>query len=316
VACNGASASLFLTDAPFQGPVATVRVGRIMTDDGLRFVLNPTQAQLEFSDIDLVLSGHADGINMIEVGAAEVDEATMIDAIRFGLKEGIEPILEMMQELRRKCGAPEVRMGELSKPSDEVVALVKKAVEKDLTEIRKLKGKNERNTSVDQLRDKLLAEHFAIPAGLSFSDYQAAEKRQRDAKEAFRILEKKVTHALVAEHGIRADGRGLTEIRPLDMSVSIFPRTHGSAFFQRGETQSLVSCTLGTIKDEQIVDGLLPEYAKKFYLHYNFPPFCTGEAGRIAGPGRGASSATARSRNDRCWASCRAARNSPTRSAW
>src|SRR5262245_48570064 len=137
VACNGASASLFLTDAPFQGPVATVRVARIMTDDGLRFVLNPTQAQLEFSDMDLVLSGQADGINMLEVCAAEVDEATMIEAIRFCLEEGIKPILEMMQELRAKCGAPETRMGEIIKPSDEVVAIVKKAVEKDLIAARK-----------------------------------------------------------------------------------------------------------------------------------------------------------------------------------
>ena len=108
----------------------------------------------------------------------------------------------------------------------------------------------------------------------------------REAKECLRILEKKITHYLVAEKGIRADGRPLRQIRPLDMSVALLPRTHGSAFFQRGETQSIVTCTLGTTKDEQIVDGLMPEYAKKFYLHYYFPPFCTGEAGRITGPGR------------------------------
>jgi polyribonucleotide nucleotidyltransferase len=119
-----------------------------------------------------------------------------------------------------------------------------------------------------------------------YSDHLAAETRRKEAKEALRILEKKVCHSLIGQKGIRADGRALKQIRPLDMSVSVFPRTHGSAFFQRGETQSLVTCTLGTVKDEQIVDGLLPEYAKKFYLHYNFPPFCTGEAGRIAGPGR------------------------------
>ena len=114
----------------------------------------------------------------------------------------------------------------------------------------------------------------------------AAEKTQREAKEAFRKLEKKSTRQLIVDESIRADGREFNQIRDLEMETKIFPRTHGSAFFQRGETQSLVTCTLGTGRDEQIVDGLMPEYAKKFYLHYNFPPFCVGEAGRIMGPGR------------------------------
>jgi len=286
LACCGAAAALNITDAPFEGPVATVRVGRIVTDDGPSFVLNPTQAQMDFSDLDLVLSGHADGINMIEVGSAEVDEETMLEAIRFGLKEGVTPILEMMDELREKSGAPERRLGSLALPSDEVIDEVKKLVEKDLVAARKLKGKQERNDTVKALRDHMLANHFAVADGLSFADFQKAQKRQAEAKEAFRRLEKKITHRLVGNEGIRAGGRGLKEIRELDMAVSIFPRTHGSALFQRGETQSLVTCTLGTIKDEQIVDGLMPEYAKKFYLHYYFPPFCTGEAGRIMGPGR------------------------------
>ena len=127
---------------------------------------------------------------------------------------------------------------------------------------------------------------YAIPEGVAYSDHLAAEKRQSHAKEAFRKLEKKTAHRLIAEDGTRADGRDLLEIRPLEMEVGFLARTHGSAFFQRGETQSIVTCTLGTTRNEQIVDGLMPEYAKKFYLHYNFPPFCTGEAGRIMGPGR------------------------------
>ena len=121
---------------------------------------------------------------------------------------------------------------------------------------------------------------------MSYTDHCVADKAQRDAKEAFRILEKKMTQDLAGNQGIRPDGRGLREIRPLEMEIGLLPRTHGSAMFQRGETQSLVTCVLGTIKDEQIIDGLMPEYAKKFYLHYYFPPFCTGEAGRITGPGR------------------------------
>ena len=286
VACCGASAALCVTDAPFQGPVATVRVGRVFTESGPRFVINPTQAQLDFSDLDLVVSGHADGINMIEVGAAEIDEATMLEAIKFGLHEGIRPILELMNELRRKCGAPEVKPGQCMLPSDEIAAAVKAKVHDRLMQARTIPGKQARGAAVDALLNELLHDHFPAATSGTYAEHLAAEDRRRQAKEAFRDLEKKLTHKLVAEKGIRPDGRGLREIRPIDISVGIFPRTHGSAFFQRGETQSLVSCALGTGKDEQIIDGLMPEYAKKFYLHYNFPPFCTGEAGRITGPGR------------------------------
>jgi polyribonucleotide nucleotidyltransferase len=287
LACTGASAALSITDAPFQGPIATVRVGRVITEQGSTFVINPTVAQLDYSDIDLVLSGHKDGINMIEVGAAEVDEATMIEAIRFGYDQGIKPILEAIEELRRACGAPAHAMGAPVLPSEEVMKLVKEKAYDSLKEARKIPGKQARNAKVDEIKKWVLDTHFAMPTGdVSFGAWQAADKRAKEAKEALRILEKKITHDLVANHGIRPDGRSKDQIRQLDMSVAIFPRTHGSAFFQRGETQSLVTCTLGTIKDEQIVDGLLPEYAKKFYLHYNFPPFCTGEAGRITGPGR------------------------------
>jgi polyribonucleotide nucleotidyltransferase len=249
-------------------------------------VINPTQAQLDFSDLDLVLSGHADGINMIEVGAAEIDESTMLEAIRFGYEHGVKPILELMMELREKSGAPAAKPGAQVLPADDVVAAVKAKVYDRLVEARKIPGKQARNAAVDAIRDEMLHESFPLPTDGSYGAYQAAETRRNQAKEAFRRLEKKITHMLVAEKGIRPDGRGLKTIRPIEIDVGVFPRTHGSAFFQRGETQSLVSCTLGTGKDEQIVDGLMPEYAKKFYLHYNFPPFCTGEAGRIMGPGR------------------------------
>jgi len=286
LACTGASAALMLTDAPFEGPVATVRIGRIITDDGEQFVLNPTHAQLEFSDLDMVLSGHKDGINMIEVGAAELPDADVLEAIKFGYENGIKPILELQQEFMEKAGKTEKRMGTLALPSDEIIEQVKKLAEAEMFEARKIKKKHERGDAVDALRKKMLDEHFAIPEGVPYSEHLKAEKRRNDAKEAFRMLEKKVTKRLIVEEGIRADGRDFTTIRPLDMEVGILARTHGSALFQRGETQSVVTCTLGTARAEQIVDGLMPEYAKKFYLHYNFPPFCVGEAGRIMGPGR------------------------------
>lgn len=286
LACTAASAALCLTDAPFEGPVATVRVGRIVTDDGEEYVLNPTHAQMEFSDLDLVLSGHADGLNMIEVGAAEVPEADLIEAIRVGYEEGIKPMLEMQLELMEKAGKKEKRPGTLLLPPDEIIEQVKKIAGEEMTKLRQIKSKQERGDAISELKDRMIEEHFAIPTGVAYSEHLEAEKRQGHAKEAFRSLEKKTAHRLIAEDGVRADGRKLNEIRELLMEVGFLPRVHGSALFQRGETQSIVTCTLGTTRDEQIVDGLMPEYAKKFYLHYNFPPFCVGEAGRIMGPGR------------------------------
>ena len=285
LACSAASAALCLTDAPFEGPVATVRVGRIVTDDGEQFVLNPTHAQMEFSDLDMILSGHADGINMIEIGAAEVPDADIVAAIRFGYEQGITPILEMQVDLMNKVGAAEKKLGVLSLPEEAVFEKVKAALEDELTTARQIKAKHERGEAVDALRERAI-ELFGLPETGSYPEYKTVEKQRADAKESFRRLEKKVCHKLIAEKGIRADGRERTEIRPLEMEVGIFARTHGSALFQRGETQSLCVCALGTTRNEQIVDGLMPEYAKKFYLHYNFPPFSVGEVRRIMGPGR------------------------------
>ncbi|GAB4552146.1 MAG: polyribonucleotide nucleotidyltransferase [Phycisphaerales bacterium] len=284
LASVGAAAALALSNAPFQGPLGTIRIGRIHTDEGYTLVVNPTVAQLEYSDLDLVLSGHRDGINMIEVGAAEIPDDEMLEAIEFGYKE-ITPILDMIDELAEQCGQ-EVEEWDSALPDEDVAAEVKKLAEKELTKLRQINGKNERGEKIAELKTRILDEHFAVKADGTYEDFQASDKRRRHASEAFRTLEKKVTRKLVVEKGIRADGRALDELRPLEMQVGVFARPHGSAMFQRGETQSLVTCTLGTGRDEQIVDGLTPEYSKKFYLHYNFPPFCVGETGRIMGPGR------------------------------
>ncbi|RMH29977.1 MAG: polyribonucleotide nucleotidyltransferase [Planctomycetota bacterium] len=286
IAGTGASAALAISDAPFEGPTAMVRVGRIFTDDGPQFVLNPTVSQLEYSDLDLVLAGHKDGVNMIEVGAAEVPDEDVLAAMKFGYEEGIKPILALIDELVKKVGK-EKRLGDhLNLIPDEIMATVRNACEKELTEARQIKSKTERGEKVAEIKKKVLDTHFAEKTDGTVAEAEASRKARSQASEAFRILEKKITRNLIVEKGIRADGRKPEEIRPLEMEVGVFARTHGSAFFQRGETQSLVSCTLGTGKDEQIIDGLLPEYSKKFYLHYNFPPFCVGEAGRIMGPGR------------------------------
>ena len=286
IAGTGAAAALAMSDCPFEGPLATVRVARIFTDDGPQFILNPTVSQLEYSDLDLVLAGHNDGVNMIEVGAAEVPDEDILEAIKFGYNEGIKPILALIGELAKKVGK-EKRLGDhMNIVPDEVMAKVKKACEKELTEARQIKGKHERGEAVSAIKKKMLDEHFAEKVDGTVEQAESSRLARRQAGEAFRTLEKKITRKLIIEKGVRADGRKFKEIRPLEMQVGYFACNHGSAFFQRGETQSLVSCTLGTGKDEQIVDGLLPEYSKKFYLHYNFPPFCVGEAGRIMGPGR------------------------------
>ncbi len=284
LAGTAASAALAISDAPFDGPLATVRVGRIHTDDGPQFVINPTVSQLDFSDMDMVLAGHCDGINMIEVGAAEVPDADVLAAIEFGY-DHIKQTLELIGELVEKAGQ-EKKPGTLLLPADEVTAKVKEVCTDGMMAARQIVGKQERSEAVDALRTKLLDEHFQVNESGTYGEFAASTKARSQAKEAFRTLEKKITRKLIVEKQARADGRAPKEIREIECEVGIFERTHGSAFFQRGETQSLVSCTLGTGRDEQIVDGLTPEYSKKFTLHYNFPPFCVGEARRIMGPGR------------------------------
>ena len=217
---------------------------------------------------------------------AEVPDGDILEAIKFGYENGVKPLLELQQELIEKAGATEKNPGESTLPSDELYEKVKSLIGTEMEAARKIHSKAERGNTIDALRKTMLEEHFAIPDGLTVSEHEKAAKLQSQAKECFRKVEKKTAHRLLAETGTRADGRGRTEIRPLHMETGVFTRTHGSALFQRGETQSIVTCALGTGRNEQIIDGLMPEYAKKFYLHYNFPPFCVGEAGRIMGPGR------------------------------
>jgi polyribonucleotide nucleotidyltransferase len=284
LAATAASAALAISNVPFEGPVATVRVGRIHTDDGPVFVVNPTVSQMEYSDMDVVVAGHKDGLNMIEVGAAEVDEKGVHGALKFA-NEHVKDILGMIDELARKAGKPKVA-GELFLPTAEIIAHTKSVCEKDMTAARQIKGKAERNAKVDALRKTFLDTHYPEKTDGTVGPWLQSKKNRTMAKEAFKRLEEKVTRRLIVEQKTRADGRGPLEIRPLAGAVGVLARTHGSAMFQRGETQNLVSVTLGTGKDEQVVDGLVPEYSKKFMLHYNFPPFATGEAKRISAPGR------------------------------
>ncbi len=284
LASVAASAALHISDAPFEGPIATVRVGRIFTEEGAQFVLNPTATQMEYSDLDLVLSGHKDGVNMIEVGAAEISEEDMLAAIEFG-QDAVLDICELIEDLREKAGV-EKRPGTLVLPSADVVKEVEAFAGKKMLKLRQIKSKEERSAAIRELRDEMLEKHFLENQDGTVAQWNVSKERRSMAKEAFRTLEKKTARKLVVDKALRADGRKIDEIRPLEMQVGTLARTHGSALFQRGETQSLVSCALGTARDEQVVDGLMPEYSKKFMLHYNFPPFCVGEARRIMGPSR------------------------------
>ncbi|HEB61124.1 MAG TPA: polyribonucleotide nucleotidyltransferase [Phycisphaeraceae bacterium] len=286
IAATAASAALAISSVPFQGPLATIRVGRIPVDDEMKYVVNPTISQLDFSDLDMVLSGHRDGFNMIEVGAAEVPEDAVLGAMEFGYQY-ITELLDMIDELVEKAGKPKDMGDYLYQPDEEVIEIVNREMSDKLREARLVPGKMDRDEKVNELRQQMLDELFPEP-GEDATPYQiqVMRKKRSDAVYAFRKLEKKLTRQLIVQEGRRADGRALDELRPIECEVGIFHRTHGSAMFQRGETQSLVSATLGTTRDEQIVDGLLPEYSKRFMLHYNFPPFCTGEARRIMGPGR------------------------------
>ncbi len=270
LAACGASAALTISDIPFDGPMGEVRVGRI---DG-KFIINPTHQQLEVSDIELVVAGTGDSIMMVEGEAKEVSESEMLEALRFAQTE-IKKIVDLQIELRKEAGkqkwiVPEKVIDENLK--NDVNEL---AFEKLKSIVYSVLTKEERSA-----KNKELAE---------FVKTSLAEKYPEQEKvigELLHDMEKELMRQRILTEGIRLDGRKTTDIRPITIETSLLPRTHGSALFTRGETQSLTTVTLGTKNDEQLVDGLLQEYTKKFMLHYNFPPFSVGEVGRLIGVSR------------------------------
>ena len=269
----GASAALAISSVPFEGPIGAVRVARV---DG-QFKVFPTTADMDQSDIDLLLSGTEDAVNMIEVGARELPEAVVFESIKTG-HAVINEIVGAIKELQQKVGKP--KFGKTNKPSDDLVNALQKKYGQELIAAKQTVKKQERNDAVKAVKEKIKAEFLAIDA-----------KTQKPLNDPFHValaisvVEEKLIRELILS-GKRPDGRDYKTVRPLMGAVSLLPRTHGSGLFQRGETQVLTTVTLGTGDDEQIVDGLGDEYSKKFMLHYNFPPFSTGEVKRIMGPGR------------------------------
>ncbi len=275
-----ASAALAISSVPFQGPVGNVRLGRI---DG-KVVVMPTAAQNEFSDLDLLLCGHRDGLNMIEVGAHELSEDIVAAAIEEGF-EHVKAIAKLIDDLVAKCG--QAKVNDTPPIPDDILKTVKDKLSGPLKAAKTTDGnKADRQNAVKEAISSFLKAEFPEPGDdATYAQHKRAAARKSFAKEAIHDLEEAITREIIRS-GKRTDGRKFDELRNIECEVGILPRVHGSALFTRGETQALVTCTLGTGKDEQIVDGLGDEYAEKFYLHYNFPPFSVGEAKRIMGPSR------------------------------
>ncbi len=281
IAGTGAAAAVAISSIPHDGPLATVRVGRV---EG-QFVIFPTASQMEYSDLDLVLSGHREGVNMIEVGSQEMPEADVLAAIKFG-HEHILTILDAIDELVSKAG--QKKTAELRLPPQEVFDAAIQALTDKIYQAKQIEGKLERDEAVRKVFTEYLDQVAPEPdenADLSYTAYKRATAKRKQVKATFEAVEEQATRRMILD-GRRPDGRGPDDIRQLTCEVGVLARAHGSATFTRGETQALVSTTLGVGRDEQIVDGLGEEYRQKFMLHYNFPPFCVGEARRISGPSR------------------------------
>jgi len=276
LAMIGASAALTISKIPFLGPIGACRLGRVNGE----FVVNPTHKQLAEGDLNLLLGGRKEAMNMIEVGAKELPESVIADAIATAQRT-VRQVCEMIEELREKVGVE--KEIPLVETDEELHSRIRAQIADRLYELKQIEGKQERNDAVKGLFEQVVAEYC-----LDEDSPQPPGEAKYDKAMVKRILGKvegEVVKKLLLE-GKRSDGRGYNDVRPISCEVAILPRTHGSALFTRGETQSLVSVTLGTIRDAQIIDGLLDEYAQNFTLHYNFPPFSVGEVRPVRGVGR------------------------------
>ncbi len=269
LAMIGASAALTISDIPFAGPIASVRVGRI---DG-QFVINPTISQCENCDISLIIAGSKNGIVMVEGGANIVSEAELLEAIFSGHK-ALQPLIEIQEQLREKLGVPK-RDFEPPQVDAELEQQINTVAGTRMRERILIPEKIKRNTALRQLKESILEE-----LGEDFVE------RKEEVLKIFSDLKKKLCRELILNEGRRIDNRKFDEIRPIACEVGILPRPHGSALFTRGETQVLGVLTLGSGLDEQRVETLIGDEFRPFMLHYNFPPFSVGEVKRVGAPSR------------------------------
>lgn len=266
----GSSLALSVSDIPFEGPIAGVVVGRINNE----FIINPTVDQLAKSDINLTVAGTKDAINMVEAGANEVPEETMLEAIMFGHGE-IKKIIAFQEKIVAEIGKEKMQVT-LYQVDAELEAEVKGLCEADLNKAVQVQEKHAREDAIKAVKDRVLV-HY---------EEETDEEKLKQIKEILNKLVKSEVRRLITEEKVRPDGRNPDEIRPLSSEVTILPRTHGSGLFTRGQTQALSICTLGALGDVQILDGLGTEESKRFMHHYNFPHFSVGETGPIRGAGR------------------------------
>jgi polyribonucleotide nucleotidyltransferase len=270
VGAVAASAALMLSDIPFEGPIAEVRVGRV---DG-SMIINPTFTTLQGSDMDMTVAGSEDSIVMVEGDAEEISEQEMVAALEFAhgyIKQMCRVQVELAQEVGRAKRQPPA-----TDPKHDLVKDVRGLVGAEIITLAETPMLKEERASRTEAIHLKAQEYLA-------EKYPEHEKR---ISEIIHDMEYVAMREMILEKGKRLDGRGLKDIRPITIEVGLLPRTHGSALFQRGETQSLTTLTLGTKMDEQVIDGLLPDSTKRFMLHYNFPPFSVGEVGRLGTTGR------------------------------
>ena len=272
----GASLALCISDIPFNGPIAGVKVGRVNGE----LIANPSVAQMEESDIDLTVAGTAQALNMVEAGAKEVSEENMLAALMFG-HEQIKKLCAFQEEIIAACGK-EKREIELYAVDETVDSEVRSNFESKIREAVSIKEKLERYGKIDELTD----EAAEMIAAKEYSSEKEQNNAVKQAREICRSIEADEVRRLIIEDKVRPDGRQIDEIRPLNSQVDLLPRVHGSAMFTRGETQVLSTTTLGALNDNQIIDDLTVVDSKRFMHHYNFPPYCVGETGRMGNPGR------------------------------
>ena len=274
LAMIGTSAALTISGLPFMGPIGGARVGRV---DG-EMVLNPTLSQMAESDLDLVVAGTQEGVLMVESEASELTEEQMLDAVMFGHK-GFQPVIDAIIELAEACAKEPMDLPEPPAGLDQITERVKAEAADALREAYGIKVKSERQAKIAEVKS-------AVAAKLEADESLDQELLSSAMGDALKNLEKDIVRNDILDTGKRIDDRDTATVRPIASEVGILPRAHGSALFTRGETQAMVTTTLGTGQDEQIVDGLADNYREAFMLHYNFPPFSVGEAGRFGFTGR------------------------------
>lgn len=268
----GASVALTLSDIPFDNPIAGVRVGYVNE----QWIINPTFQELESSQIDLIVAGNKSAILMVEAGASEASEELIVEALERG-HDVIKAIIEDIEKFRETAGVPkrELVLAEIDK---EIMEEVKKLSLQKIKDAFKITDKKSREEAMNHVRDEVKEEMLTDP--------EEAGEKEREIEAAFSKLEKEEARRMILEDNIRVDGRGLDEIRPISCQVAYLPRTHGTGLFTRGQTQVLTVLTLGTVGENQRLDGLGIEESKRFMHQYNFPPFSTGEIGMMRGPRR------------------------------